>query len=184
MISINRFFMHDFQSSLIIEQINTTSCFLPLLWRASDLSMCAEFMITGTGSFFMVHRTWVTWWNLYGFAQRQAWRTDYSARLKQKIDCYYHLTRLQFVIEGFPYFCIKRWSQHIFSTHRRLSWAPPGGEWRGCPSAAPSASWPPRSADSLRCSGRWWPLCGRRHKRSSGGLWCCLPWFSEQTREE
>lgn len=69
----------------------------------------------------------------------------------------------------------------MFSTHRRLSWAPPAGEWRGCPWAAPSTSWPPRSVDSLRCSGRWWPLCGRRHKQSSGGLWCCLPWFSAKT---
>lgn len=97
-------------------------------------------------------------------------KAEIDCKRSHSCECYYHLTRLQFVIEGFPYFCIKRWSQHIFSTHRRLSWAPPGGEWRGCPSAAPSASWPPRSADSLQCSGRWRPLCGRRHKRSSGGL--------------
>lgn len=69
-------------------------------------------------------------------------------------------------------------------THQRPSWAPPGGGWRGFPWAAPWASWPLRSGDSPRCSGRWWPRCGRRRTPSSGGQWCCLPWSSGKTRRQ
>lgn len=139
-------------------------------------------MLREKGFFFIVHLTWVTWWNSHDFAERQAWVTDYPALLKQRCEptAAKDITIKQFFCLWFQInnFCIKQWSQQIFPTHQRLSWAPPGAEWRGRPSAAPSTSWPPRSVDSLRCSGHWWPLCGPRHTRSSGGLWCCPPLFS------
>lgn len=186
--SINRWSQDDSQSSLILQQIHTASCFLPLLWRARcsehvcriydrrkkiysafSLSCMMEFTVLPKGTLerlILLHA-----WSRNALPQRRVLLPSHTITV-----CYWRFS-------PFLYKALKPAlpSTH-FSTHRRLSWAPPGGEWRGCPSAAPSTSWPPRSVDSLRCSGRWWPLCGRPRRRSSGGRWCCLPWFSARTK--